>query len=257
MKLEFTKYHGTGNDFIMVDNRQLRWVPTAETIKIICDRHFGIGADGLILIETSTDADFHMNYYNSDGSQSFCGNGSRCAVHYSKTLGIGNQTVVFTAIDGEHNARWEDEEIAIHMKDTNAVEHLRPHHFANTGSPHVVKYVDDVNDVEVVHEGRLIRFSERWKKQGTNVNFVEKTDECLMVRTYERGVEDETLSCGTGVTAVALVDFDIYGGDTQRTIETPGGFLRVSFQPEGKTFTDIWLIGPAKKVFTGSIDIDQ
>lgn len=241
----------------MVDNRKLNWVPTSETIKIMCDRHFGIGADGLILIEESTESDFHMNYYNSDGSQSFCGNGSRCAVHFARFLNISGQEVSFTAIDGLHTARWDGDDVAIHMKDSAKVEHLRPHHFANTGSPHVIKYVDDVSDVEVVHEGRLIRFSERWKKLGTNVNFVQKTDNLLLVRTYERGVEDETLSCGTGVTAVALVDFDVYGGENERSIETPGGFLKVTFEPVETGFSNIWLIGPAKAVFTGSIDIES
>ncbi|MFM1932261.1 MAG: hypothetical protein RL226_1564 [Bacteroidota bacterium] len=256
MKLDFEKYHGTGNDFILADNRTLNWVPTVDQIKQLCDRHFGIGADGVILIEKSDEAQFYVNYFNSDGSKSFCGNGSRCAVQFAASLGIASEHVLFDAIDGLHHARMEDNLIAIKMRDTAKIEHQRPHHFAHTGSPHIVKYVEDVNDVEVVHEGRLIRFSEKWKKEGTNVNFVEKDEDRLMVRTYERGVEDETLSCGTGVTAVALTDFDIYGGALERTIDTPGGTLRVTFEKNEGGFTNIWLIGPAQRVFSGQINLE-
>lgn len=261
MKLKFYKYQGTGNDFIMVDNRTAV-ISKNDTILIrfLCDRRFGIGADGLILLENSETPgdDFKMVYFNADGNESsMCGNGGRCLVAFAKFLGIISEKASFTAIDGFHEAVIEKDLVGLKMMEVNGISETGSAFFLNTGSPHHVIFSENVEDLDVKKEGSSIRYSEAYaSKGGTNVNFVLPVDEdTFKVRTYERGVEDETLSCGTGVTAVALAAYR--SGKTKATtvhLETPGGELAVKFTPTGKGFSDIWLTGPAKLVFKGEIE---
>ena len=251
--MQFFKYHGTGNDFIMVDNRENSWQPSSEEIAELCDRHFGIGADGLILIEGDEETEFYMNYYNSDGSQSFCGNGSRCAVAFAKSLGIlDKEEASFRAIDGYHEAKINGEEISIRMGEVSeVVVRNENEYFVNTGSPHVVRMVEDLN-LDVMELGSEVRYSQEFEKEGTNVNFLTLLNEDeAMVRTYERGVEGETLSCGTGVTACAIVMNHLSNSPAQKEIHTLGGDLIVRFERTAKGYENIWLCGPAQLVFKG------
>lgn len=237
----------------MVDNREDFWQPSSEEVSMLCDRHFGIGADGLILIESDEETEFYMNYYNSDGTQSFCGNGSRCAVAFARNMGIlKNNEASFRAIDGYHEARINGEEISIRMKDVGEVVVRNEHEFfVNTGSPHIVRIVEDLN-IDVMDLGSNIRYSEEFEKEGTNVNFLTLLNANeAMVRTYERGVEGETLSCGTGVTACALVLNHLSNGLNEKEIHALGGDLKVRFEKIEKDYQNIWLCGPAELVFKG------
>lgn len=254
--IQFHKYQGTGNDFVMIDNRDKVFDRTdLKTVEQLCDRKFGIGADGVILIEHDTDSDFEMVYFNPDGSQSLCGNGSRCAVMFAKSLGfIGNQTT-FRAIDGIHKAEINNDQVHLLMHDVGDFQELGQDFVIDTGSPHYIKYVADVETMDPVEMGRGIRYSDAYKAEGINVNFVQKIDDSqVAIRTYERGVEDETLSCGTGCTAAAL-SVGLNGGQSPVTLKAMGGQLQVSFEQEGNTFKNIYLIGPAKKVFEGSVTV--
>lgn len=256
-EFHFYKYQGTGNDFVVLDNRELKFdKKDIALVKKLCHRKFGIGADGLILIENHANADFEMVYYNSDGSQSLCGNGSRCAVHFARFLGIIGDNAQFIAIDGLHEAYMLKEQVYLRMHNVHKVERFEEDMFINTGSPHYIRFVKELTKIDMVKEGRMIRNSDIFKKEGTNVNFAEPTEEGkLYVRTYERGVEDETLSCGTGVTAVALAS-SYLGFKSPIKIVTPGGHLQVAFiAKEGDSFTDIYLSGPATMVFQGKIRI--
>ncbi|RKE95052.1 diaminopimelate epimerase [Ichthyenterobacterium magnum] len=257
MKVEFFKYQGTGNDFVMIDNRQHVFdTNDVKRIAFICDRRFGIGADGLILVENDDKVDFKMIYYNADATQSFCGNGSRCAVAFAKYLGIIDSTATFEAIDGIHKATIKDDVVKLQIQDVKHVEQHKTHVFLDTGSPHHVQLEDNLSTIDIKSEGAKIRYAEPYNKAGSNVNFVTKiANGSFRVRTYERGVEDETLSCGTGVTAVAIAMN--YIGETEKNIvelKTQGGTLQVSFVEEENTYRDIWLIGPAKQVFKGTIE---
>ncbi|QOI96441.1 MAG: diaminopimelate epimerase [Flammeovirgaceae bacterium] len=259
MKINFTKYQATGNDFILIDNRSGNYTLTAEQVRHLCDRKFGIGADGIMLIENHPVLDFNLVYYNSDGSQSLCGNGSRAAVHFASQLGIVTNKASFHAFDGEHRGELQTPDtIRIKLNDVSEIKNYNSDIFINTGSPHLVRFVEAVASFPVVEEGRKIRYSEVFAPQGgTNVNFVEQLDNnTLFVRTYERGVENETLSCGTGVTAAALAAAQ-EGYQSPVTIKTLGGNLRVEFsqQTTKPCFTDIYLIGPAKKVFAGEVEL--
>ncbi len=260
MELSFFKYQGTGNDFVMVDNRQnILSKNNTNLIKTLCDRKFGIGADGLILLENSEDPreDFKMVYFNSDGRESsMCGNGGRCIVAFANFLGIIKDKTAFTAIDGFHEATIDNGLVSLKMTDVDGVEEKNEAVFLNTGSPHHVVFLKDVSSFEVRKEGAAIRYADEYAEAGgTNVNFAEALDQStLRVRTYERGVEDETLSCGTGVTAVALAAYATGRVKTQTVnLETPGGELSVSFEPNESGFRNIWLTGPAKQVFKGVI----
>lgn len=260
MKLEFHKYHGTGNDFIIIDNRELKVKLNTKQIAHLCHRRFGIGADGLMLLQNKKGYDFEMVYYNSDGNESsFCGNGSRCIVAFAKELGvIKKPETTFIATDGVHTAKMKGDIISMKMRDVQNVEAEGDHMILNTGSPHYVKFISGVKSADVVAEGRSIRYSERFKSEGVNVNLVEKNGKGVYVRTYERGVEDETLSCGTGVTASALASSlkGISTGENDCKILTPGGELTVRFhRGNGSSFSDIWLEGPATFVFSGEIVI--
>jgi diaminopimelate epimerase len=254
MEISFFKYQGTGNDFIMIDNRNGALSLTNEQIAFMCHRRFGIGADGLILLESEPGFDFRMVYYNSDGNQSsMCGNGGRCIVAFAKQLGLIQDKAKFSAIDGAHEATINSEGIvALKMQDVKNIELGEDFFYLNTGSPHYVRLVEDVESFDVFHEGRKVRNSERFREEGTNVNFIEKQDDGIFVRTYERGVEDETFSCGTGVTAAALVAA-LKGMATSKK----GGTLEVSFEKVlEQNFYNIWLKGPALKVFKGSIILE-
>lgn len=257
MIVPFVKYQATGNDFVVLDNRNGDIQLSLDQIKKLCDRKFGVGADGLMLIEKDPDLDFHLQYYNSDGSQSLCGNGSRAAVHFASQLGVINGKATFNAFDGAHDAQIVDGGIIrLKMNDVAGLKEQPDGIFVDTGSPHLIQFVSDVQAFDVLEKGRAIRFSDAYKPAGTNVNFVEQLDDhTLFVRTYERGVENETLSCGTGVTAAALAS-------TSRSLHSPvniktkGGNLTVEFKiSQSGTFTDIFLSGPAKMVFRGELEL--
>lgn len=257
MTLEFYKYQGTGNDFVMIDNRQKAIANyDAQKIAHLCDRRFGVGADGLILLEPHDTLDFKMIYFNADGNQSsMCGNGGRCIVAFAKFLGLIDTEATFEAIDGTHSAKIENDKVSLQMQDIKGIETHKTHTFLNTGSPHHVELVSDLNRLDVKSEGARIRFGAPYNEAGTNVNFVVKNAaDSFSVRTYERGVEDETYSCGTGVTAVALAMH--YIGETEKNLIkmlTPGGQLNVSFRKTEIGYQDIWLIGAATQVFKGAI----
>lgn len=258
MNIIFHKYQGTGNDFVMIDDRGLL-VKQMETsvIRKLCDRKFGIGSDGLILLRNKPGFDFEMVYYNSDGSQSLCGNGSRCIVAFAKELKIIESRASFEAIDGRHDAILKDGIISLKMNNVKALEANSDHYFVDNGSPHYVKFVTGIERYDVYNEGKKIRNSARYKERGTNVNFVEWKNDHLYVRTYERGVEDETLSCGTGVTAAGLVaGYEDLANGGQCLIKTRGGDLKVVFRKnKDNSFSDIWLEGPAKFVYKGEVTI--
>lgn len=256
MSISFYKYQGTGNDFVMIDNRQGVFPHDTALVAKMCDRKFGIGADGLILIENHDNLDFEMIYFNADGSQSLCGNGSRCAVSFAHFLGIVETQTRFLTIDGEYEASLKNDLIYLHMQDQKHPEKYETHYFLNNGSPHHIKFVSDADAEQVFSQGAEIRYSNPYKPDGTNVNFVEiKENNTIFVRTYERGVEDETLSCGTGITASALAAAD-KGLNSPIKVEAKGGQLEVRFDKKNSdSFHNIWLIGPAQQVFAGRFDI--
>ena len=255
--MEFYKYQGTGNDFVMIDNRDLQFPKNnTELVNKLCDRHFGIGADGLILLENDEKYDFKMVYYNSDGNEStMCGNGGRCLVAFAFFLDIFEDKCKFIAIDGEHDAEIHNGIVKLKMIDVETIKNIGMDFETNTGSPHYVKYVEDIKNFDVYKEGYTIRNSDLYKKEGINVNFVEKiSDGEIFVRTYERGVEDETYSCGTGVTASALTFIEKHHLNSVK-VKTLGGELKVYAEKNNNSYSNIWLEGPAKQVFRGKIDL--
>ncbi len=258
MMYTFYKYQGTGNDFIMIDNRQgIFNKNNTKLISFLCDRRFGIGADGLILLENHDTYDFKMIYFNSDGNESsMCGNGGRCIASFAQFLNVVENKCTFEAIDGMHKAILHDDQVSLLMQDVSGIENHGSHLFLNTGSPHHVQLESMLKDLDIKEEGAKIRYGKPYNEVGTNVNFVKKlSDNSFAIRTYERGVEDETLSCGTGVTAVALAMN--YIGETEKNLvqlETEGGRLEVAFKKSENGFEDIWLKGPAKQVFKGEIE---
>ncbi len=258
--VEFYKYQGTGNDFVILDNyTQPAPELDHEQIKKICHRQYGIGADGLMYLNRKEGYDFEMTYFNSDGHESsMCGNGGRCLVHFAHKMGIHKNMYRFLAVDGEHQAEIDlDGIIALKMNDVTRVDAHGDHFVLNTGSPHYVKFIADVIGAEIIEHARHIRNSEPFRAESINVNFVETiSPDTIYVRTYERGVEDETLSCGTGVTACALMCAHNEKGFNTVKVRTPGGNLKVEFERvEDNHFTDIWLCGPAEFVFKGVIEI--
>lgn len=257
MEISFYKYQGTGNDFVMIDDRSTLFPEKdLSLIQKLCDRKFGIGSDGLILIRNKEGFDFEMVYFNADGSQSMCGNGARCAVAFSAFLGIIGDQTTFYAIDGVHKASILGNEVELGMSPVLGLENAGQDFFVDTGSPHHVRFVENVTDYPVVEKGAEIRYSEKYAPKGTNVNFVTPLGKNqIQVRTYERGVEDETLSCGTGVTACALV-YGYQNGMDEIKITTLGGNLKVRFSKmDNGSFQHIQLIGPAVQVFEGRIEI--
>lgn len=261
MEIKFHKYQGTGNDFVILDNRTGEYSLLSQPdVKKLCDRKFGIGADGLMLLNTKEGYDFDMTYYNADGRLgSLCGNGSRCVIKFARAIGIKKENFLFTAADGEHEATLDLEGIvSLKMRDVKNIKFHHNDYILDTGSPHFVRHTADVMHLDVYKKGREIRYSPEYTKEGINVNFVEQLTESdkIIVRTYERGVENETLSCGTGVTAAALVCYHNENGFNEVEIQTPGGHLNVEFERTSEgIFTNIWLCGPADKVFEGTMII--
>ncbi|MFP5041004.1 diaminopimelate epimerase [Parasediminibacterium sp. JCM 36343] len=259
MELIFYKYQGTGNDFIIMDNRGGDITLATKQVKDLCDRKFGIGADGLMLLQTIDGYDFEMKYYNADGRESsMCGNGGRCLTQFAFDNGIQKEKYVFLAVDGPHEAFFSDGWVHLKMKDVEKVENVEGDYVLNTGSPHFVKQVMNVMSMDVYAKGHEIRYSDDFKAEGINVNFVEIKDEDeIIVRTYERGVENETLSCGTGVTASALIFAHNDLGFNRVEVSTPGGKLAVEFDKKGEgIFENIWLCGPATFVFKGLVNVN-
>ncbi|MEL6606759.1 MAG: diaminopimelate epimerase [Bacteroidota bacterium] len=257
MRLTFYKYQGTGNDFIIVDDRQKELGNHSnEFVQKLCDRRLGIGADGFIVLRDHEEHDFEMIYHNADGSQSLCGNGSRCVVHLAQQLGMIDQEAYFLTTDGTHQAHIQNGLIHVKMHDVTEVRELLEGYWLDTGSPHYVTWVKGLDSMDVYQQGQKIRNSGPFQKEGVNVNFVQrKDDRTLAMRTYERGVEGETLSCGTGATAVALVA-SLEGSTSPVTIDARGGQLQVSFTKDSEQhFQNIYLIGPAQQVYQGTIDI--
>jgi len=255
MLLKFSKYQGTGNDFVMVDDRLLSF-PTANlsVIQKICHRKYGVGSDGLILIQADSEADFYMNFFNPDGSQSYCGNGSRCAVHFANTIGAIGNTCTYRAIDGLHQGQilkngWVETSIL----PVSEIKKIEEDYFINTGSPHLILFSDNIEEIDIIEPARKIRYDARYSPGGTNVNFVERLNSSsIRMRTYERGVEDETLSCGTGVTAAALAVMKESG---IISVETRGGKLQVEATKTTTGFEHIKLSGPAELVFNGEMEL--
>ena len=257
MQQTFYKYQGTGNDFVMIDNRQQKFDKNnTKRVQFLCDRRFGIGADGLILLESHPEYDFKMVYYNADGNESsMCGNGGRCLVAFAKQLGVINDQAVFEAIDGLHHAKINGDIVQLQMLDVNTIEKHDNHVFLNTGSPHHVQFESEIENFDIKTKGAKIRYGAPYNEAGSNVNFVKKlSNDAFRVRTYERGVEDETLSCGTGVTAVAIAMHFLGETDkNQVTLQVEGGELKVCFDVQNNTYSNVWLIGPATFVFKGNI----
>lgn len=264
MIIEFDKYQGAGNDFVIIDNRSGLLNEAnfgREVIERFCDRRFGIGADGLALLQTHPSSDFEMLFYNSDGRPTtMCGNGGRCIVAFAHRHGIvqGSYTR-FVAVDGLHEAHVENSPnlyIRLKMIDVPRIEQGEGYYYLNTGSPHYVCYVSDIDSLDVFIEGRRVRYGDRFRAEGTNVNFVQQLPDRLRVATYERGVEAETLACGTGVTAAAISTWLKVGGTPAYDIQTKGGALRVCFEPDGAGgVKNVWLEGPATFVFQGTIEV--
>jgi diaminopimelate epimerase len=263
MNIHFHKNQGTGNDFVILDNRDKRYTElNTDQVRRICDRRFGIGADGLMLLNEKTDYDFEMKYFNADGREgSMCGNGARCLVKFAWQLGMHKSSYRFTAFDGIHEAEIDtDGTVSLKMNDVKSIRKFHGDFIVNTGSPHYIKLVNDVMNVDVYKKGYEIRYSKEFEQEGINVNFVEQIDDAgkICVRTYERGVEDETLSCGTGVTAAALVCWHNDNGYNEVEVTTSGGKLNVEYDKHNdEGFSNIWLSGPAEKVFEGTIDMDE
>ncbi|KAB1159678.1 diaminopimelate epimerase [Tenacibaculum aiptasiae] len=257
MKMTFYKYQGTGNDFIIVDNRTKTFPKNnVDIITKLCDRHFGIGADGVILLENDTATDFRMIYFNADGSETMCGNGGRCAVAFAKQLNIIDSKTTFTAFDGKHYAEINNGLVSLHMIDVNEIIVKDTYTFANTGTQHHVEMVDNLDNFPVFEKGKDIRYN-IYGETGSNVNFVEQlTTDTFRVRTYEKGVEDETLACGTGVTAVAIA-MHATKKTTETSINLPveGGLLKVHFEENNGNYSNIFLEGPAVCVFKGEIEL--
>ena len=262
MQIKFHKYQGTGNDFVVLDNRNMEYQAlSTKQVRFLCDRRFGIGADGLMILNQKNGYDFEMTYYNADGGESsMCGNGGRCLVKFANDLGIKREMYRFVAVDGEHEAEIDlDGVVSLRMQDVKGIKHFHGDFKLNTGSPHYVKMVSDVMDYDVFKKGREIRYSSMFADEGINVNFVEqKEDDEIIVRTYERGVENETLSCGTGVTAAALVCYHNENGFNEVTVITRGGKLTIEYdRVNDDTYENIWLCGPAEKVFEGAIELED
>ncbi len=256
MQVVFKKYHGSGNDFIMIDNRERNFRPEKKLVEAMCHRNFGIGADGLILLCKGGGHDFSMRYYNSDGNEgSMCGNGGRCITAFAEDLGIISNYAVFSAIDGVHHCTVKDKSYSLQMRDIDSITPKGKDYFLDTGSPHHIIFHDDIDNLDIIEPAREIRYGRMYEPHGCNINFVEVRENYLKVRTYERGVEDETLSCGTGVTASAIVAHKQFAVSSPVRILTRGGNLEVSFSFSNGKYSQVHLSGPAVKVYEGSINI--
>lgn len=254
MELEFYKYQATGNDFIMINNMDGTYDNfSVESVPSLCDRKYGIGADGLIILKKDESSHFYVDYYNADGSQSFCGNGARCSVSFARQIGLIKDQASFNAIDGLHFAEFLGDNVKLEMSVSDKVQEDGEDYTLNTGSPHFCRF--DQNEPDIVELGKEIRYSDKYRAEGINVNTIRIDDKGLSVQTYERGVEDETLSCGTGVTACALIAMDKKGVASPVRVHTKGGTLYVEAKMDENGFSEVYLIGPAKFVFSGSIDV--
>jgi diaminopimelate epimerase len=259
MSIPFYKYQGTGNDFIMIDQRKDHYIDKSdvELIEKMCDRRFGIGADGLILLENHENLDFEMVYFNADGKQSsMCGNGGRCIIAFAKFLNHIENECQFMAIDGPHEGKInENGEVELKMNDVKDIQSIGKDYVLDTGSPHYICFNDDVMGLNIIKEGQKIRYNETYTSEGINVNFVEVKEDGILVATYERGVEGETLSCGTGVTAAALAFAESNPNISKAVaIQAKGGKLKIKFEKTDRGYSDIWLCGPAEQVFRGKFD---
>lgn len=267
--IPFYKYQGAGNDFVMIDNRATTYLTRSDTaiINRLCNRRFGVGGDGLILLQNHPEFDFEMVYFNADGTEgSLCGNGGRCTVAFAKQLGIIQGHCSFLAIDGGHEAtiNAEGNWVELKMNDVHSIACNSDHYVLDTGSPHYIKFVNEVSKMDVFKEGGAIRNNRTYKKEGINVNFIEPIAAGFHIRTFERGVEAETLACGTGVTAAAISFALEHPGKATTLLQqggipakAEGGDLKVRFTQNGHSFKDIWLCGPATSVFEGEIEIDN
>lgn len=262
MKIHFYKYQGAGNDFIMVDNREnLIDHHNSKMISALCNRRFGIGADGIMFLQNLEGYDFEMVYYNADGQpSSMCGNGGRCIVAFAKFLDIIGSETDFLAVDGPHHAKISEtgDWVSLQMIDVDDIRMDNDAYVLNTGSPHYVAFAHDLANKNVYADGHAIRNNDTYKANGINVNFVEPSREGYFVRTFERGVEDETYACGTGVTAVALAMAKHHNqtGSINTPVKVLGGDMNIRFNHEGGHFTDIFLEGPAKQVFEGDVVVE-
>ncbi|CAN5909768.1 diaminopimelate epimerase [soil metagenome] len=256
MEISFHKYQGTGNDFVMIDNRKNQFSsPDEQTVSRLCHRRLGIGADGLILLQNHPDFDFEMVYFNADGRLgSMCGNGARCTVQFARFLGVIETEARFLAADGPHEGMIREGVVHLKMGEVKEIEETEGDYYLDTGSPHYVQFVEGIEEFAVFDKGSSIRYNSRFREKGTNVNFAQQLPDALFVRTYERGVEDETLSCGTGVTATALAAH-LRGAQSPVAIRTRGGNLQVAFDRKDGVFTNIFLIGPAVQVFQGRVEV--
>ncbi|MEM9897488.1 MAG: diaminopimelate epimerase [Bacteroidota bacterium] len=256
MMIPFSKYQAAGNDFILIDNRAGIFDNFLQQIPLLCDRRFGIGADGLILIQKHPSLNYTMVYFNSDGSQSLCGNGSRCGFRFAQSLGMIQKEGSFETTDGIHEIKEQDQLVHFQLKDVQLPQKITENEwFINTGSPHFIRLLNNIDEQDLINQGRDVRYSDAYKSiNGTNFNLVSIGSGKISMRTYERGVENETLSCGTGATAVGLISY-FYQCDNPVLIETKGGTLAVSYKKEEDKFKNIWLIGPAEQVFEGAISM--
>ena len=261
MKIVFEKYHGAGNDFIIIDDRNKNLKLCSDEISLFCHRRFGIGADGLMLLQKSNTLDFKMIYYNADGKEgSLCGNGGRCIVYFAGQLGLINRETKFEAIDGKHQAQIISVDkdkgiVSLKMTDIDRIEHFDNDYFLNTGSPHYVKIIESFDFIDILKEGKKIRWDNRFQPGGTNANFVTIKDDHLFVRTFERGVENLTLACGTGVVASSIVAAERSANRLDNYfIKTDGGDLKVKFNKKNNIYSDIWLEGPVVRVYEGIVE---
>ena len=257
MLIDFFKYHGAGNDFIIIeDKNNISLTLNEHNIAHLCDRHFGIGADGIMLLQPSSKYDFKMKYYNSDGKEgTMCGNGGRCIVAFANKLNLIDKTTEFEAIDGIHKATISGNTISLKMIDVNDYDENDGNYIINTGSPHYISFQRNISDLNLIEKAHKIRYNEKFKNEGINVNFVSINEDEIQLRTYERGVENETLACGTGAVATAIATF-ISGKSMNSNlgINVKGGLLNVSFDTTDNIhFTNIWLRGSAEFVFKGKI----
>jgi diaminopimelate epimerase len=258
VKVPFYKYHGAGNDFVIIDRSEVPFELNAKQINQICERRYGVGADGLMFYDCHNELDFKMTYFNSDGSESsFCGNGARCIVQFGIDHKGLSDAITFDFNGTPLGAKRKDYLIEINMSNVSRVERLdNDNLFLDTGSPHQIVWVPEVDKIEVEREGRALRYA--FSPAGCNVNFVELLGENkLAIRTYERGVEAETHACGTGITAAAIAAyFDQKIAATEIELNAVGGMLWVRFEPSDSGFVNVYLTGPAIHVFTGVIDLE-
>jgi len=255
-KIIFAKYHGAGNDFILIDNSANNVNLTEKEIAFLCHRHLGVGADGLMLLEEDILADFKMRYFNADGKEAtMCGNGGRCIVAFANKIGIKKEQYVFNAVDSEHIAYLKENTVKLKMAEVSKIDKFDKDYFLDTGSPHLVRQVADLQKIDLDKEGRDLRYDVRFGAGGCNVNFIQIDKNKINIRTYERGVEAETLACGTGAVASAIAANQLYPDIKEFELQALGGLLKVSFNKENNRYTSIWLEGPATFVFEAEIEI--